>query len=216
MPRTNRKKSTKTKANPSARQVITWAAILIVLVSVGLITLGSIREHTQKIRTEKAQTTRLNAAANDLQKVYDQLVATTPNIREKSFEKSCTQSSAVLNNGTIMCGGRVHLEQSSYDENSYFLLSDLVIRMATGSREFQLKSKRNGQYFATNQPASEVVLVHVDTSVSCDVSTVLYTSIQYENRFDKTMQPPKNPISTLDISCIDVVGAFLPGYTKKD
>lgn len=214
MPRTNRKKSTKTKANPSARQVITWAAILIVLVSVGLITLGSIREHTQKIRTEKAQTTRLNAAANDLQKVYDQLVATTPNIREKSFEKSCTQSSAVQNNGTIMCGAYGHvvvdaIEADDFSEQSYEVLKNLIdgnIFKPVGNwstQDYSFNSKMQSHNFA-HKAGSE-----------CSLSRYIFqNALDYRERYGGN-QALNGKIGRTTIACYGITNFFIPDYTQE-
>ena len=191
--------------------------LLVATVSVVLIVwaVQQINYYNQQQHEQKTQLNRLNAAADDLKKVYDQLLTTLPNIKEHSFERSCNKSSDVLNNGTISCGGRIHLtidgivnddfHKQFYDLVQNFLQHQFFIHgnvsVNTEFRDSQLQTQK---------------MITTD-GVICSVSAEYFAT---KNLYQKWINSERvasysDGIVSADVRCFEITPRFLPGYVVE-
>ncbi len=189
---------------------------LLIILGLGILFLIALnRYHAHQTHlAQQAQLTRLNAASTDLKKVYDQLLTTLPNIREHSFEKSCGQSSDVLNNGTITCGSAAHFLMDNLSLASFSSENYKTIELAKGEGFIKVGQLSVNSSFRDSQLESQTIMSRND--VRCSVSgeyfneETLYRRLHYDDKKNY-----EGGINALDIYCKETAADFLPGYTVE-
>lgn len=209
--KTGRKAQTKTKPNVSLRRLLPIVLICILAVSVMIMSVRAIQQHNQKVREKQAQLTRLNAAADDLKKVYDELLTTLPNIREHSFEKSCVQSSDVLNNGTITCGAYGHLVRDNVSAESFVYQVSTIYGSIVRMGSFISKDNWSWRNDFYNAKTGSGNFTH-KRGVECSLTDTLFNNAEeYNKRYDSG-HSYKGGIESITFSCYQIAREFLPQY----
>ena len=191
-------------------------ALFITLVIGASTALALNRYHAhQTHQAQQAQLTRLNAASTDLKKVYDQLLTTLPNIREHSFEKSCGQSSDVLNNGTITCGTYVSVTADGYNDSNVNEYRGVIIDSIPKTARFAATSiKKVDPTYRYGYSLTDFKLI---PGTKCSIYDSIYSDLLQYNKANASRERSEytGSIYKVHISCSEIVDDFLPGYTVE-
>jgi len=194
------------------RRIITWALAGLLLIAIATITTKIAIHQAQITKLQNTQLTTLNAAATDLKPIYDQLVATMPNIRSKDFEKSCGKSSDVLNNGTITCGTSIGVLSDTYSPMNLPQDIQAARQLMLKSKAFQLVSE--GKIGRSTLYGSTSYYAHYKyaSGLECYLDQEVFDDSTYFNKAHNSDLVYDGAIYIIDIGCNKSVKNFLPGY----
>lgn len=204
-------KPNKSNSRAKFHSILVYGGLGLLVAGVLALAIPAVVRHNRNAREQQAQLTRLNAAATDLKSVYDKLVTTLPNIREKNFEKTCVEASTEWGRGTITCGSYDTIISDEYSEDVLTQARQNILKTVSNySSISQLESLKRNKVYGNLSSNTEYVS---RKGVGCFVYDELYdTPQQYTKAKSIAIRQYEGRVYVAYLGCNEISKSFLPGY----